>query len=78
MLAPADSPLSAHSCPEKDRLQYEYKCAMADVNRAVQVLDRFRMDAAESERLWQFSVEARARSEQVRLELERHIAVHGC
>ena len=68
------------SCEEKARLGRIYHVATAGFSETVKELHR-RMGTSPKEeyiRLTQISSEARLRSEQARLALEQHIAVHGC
>jgi hypothetical protein len=68
------------SCEEKARLAREYDAAMFPFSEAVKELHRRIGTSAKEEytRLERTSTEARAQSEQARLALEQHIAVHRC
>jgi len=77
VMAPTQSQ-SPITCDEKDRLRRAQACASADFSRAVQVLEGCMMDRSEYDHLLKFSEEARLRSDQARLALERHVAEHGC
>jgi hypothetical protein len=71
---------SHNSCEEKARLVEEYNAATVGFSKAVKQLHR-RIGTSPKEeykRLVQVSNEARVQSDQVRLALERHIAIHGC
>jgi hypothetical protein len=68
------------SCEEKARLLRKYNVPTAGFSETVKELHR-RMGTTPKEeyiRLTQISNEARLQSEQARLALEQHIAVHGC
>jgi hypothetical protein len=68
------------SCEEKARLVKEYDDATLAFSDAVQELRR-KMGTSpktEYERLERISSQARVKSEQARLALEKHIAAHGC
>jgi len=68
------------ACPEKANLLNEYDTAAAEFSRTVTVLNR-RMGIMSREdyvRILRFSEQARIRSEQARLALERHVNEHGC
>jgi len=68
------------SCEEKARLVKEYHVATLEFSEAVEQLHR-RIGTSpkgEYERLERISNEARIKSEQTRLALERHIATHRC
>lgn len=68
------------SCEEKARLVKEYNVATAGFSEAVKQLYRKTGTSLKEEytRLMQISNEARVKSEQARLALEKHIATHGC
>lgn len=68
------------TCDEKRRLLGQYDDATLAFSNAVQELRRGIGTSAkdEYERLERISTEARDRSEQTRLALEQHIAVHRC
>ncbi|MGA2562200.1 MAG: hypothetical protein ABSF96_01440 [Steroidobacteraceae bacterium] len=67
-------------CEEKNRLTQDYQAATATFAEAVGQLLRNAgaSTMAEYERLQRISEEARMKSEQARLALEQHIAVHDC
>ena len=67
-------------CAEKEHLLGLYDAAANEFSRTVSVL-KLRMGVLSREeyrRLRQFSEHARIKLEQVRLDLEQHIAEHGC
>jgi hypothetical protein len=67
-------------CPEKTRLLNEYSEATQKFSESVSVLQT-RMGTVpknEYDRLVRLSETHRVRSEQARLDMERHIADHGC
>jgi hypothetical protein len=68
------------TCDEKARLLRQYDNATLAFSNAVQELRRNNGTSpkGEYERLEQISHEARVKSEQTRLALEQHIAVHRC
>jgi hypothetical protein len=68
------------TCDEKRRLLGQYDDATLAFSNAVQELRRGIGTSGkdEYERLERISTEARDRSEQTRLALEQHIAVHRC
>ena len=68
------------ACAEKANLLNEYDTAAAEFSRTVTVLNRRMgvMTHDEYIRILQFSEQARIRSEQARLALERHVSEHGC
>lgn len=67
-------------CEEKARLVGEYETATGRFSAAVTELQRKMGTSpkAEYDRLQRVSDEARVKSEQARLVLERHTAAHGC
>ena len=67
-------------CSEKARLQQEYQIAVADYSRGVLVLSNRSgvMPKVEYIRIRDFVEKTRARAEAARVELDRHIAEHGC
>jgi hypothetical protein len=68
------------SCEEKARLVKQYNAATAEFSEAVKQLHR-RIGTSPKEeyaRLERISSQARVKSEQARLALEKHIATHGC
>ena len=68
------------SCEEKERLAQEYETTTAQFADAVRQLQK-RIGTStnpEYERLQRVSDEARLKSEQARLALEQHVAVHNC
>jgi hypothetical protein len=68
------------SCEEKTQLAMEYDAATSKFSEAVRELHR-RIGTSpkdEYDPLERASNEARVRSEQARLALERHIATHRC
>ena len=75
---PAQSQSPNESRTEKERLQRAYFFAIADLNRAVQVLDRYTgvMDRGEYNRLKKFANDTGIAAKQAWLELE--IVEHGC
>ena len=79
-LVPTASRSPNESCAQKARLQRACSFAIADLNRAVQVLDHYvgRMQREEYERLRTFANRTRLKSEWTRRDLERHMAEHGC
>jgi hypothetical protein len=68
------------SCEEKARLAREYDAATFAFSEAVKELHRRMGTSAKEEykRLERTSAETRVQSEQARLSLEQHIAVHRC
>ena len=79
-MVPSEAQSPNESCAEKDRLQRSYSFAIADMCRAVQVLDRYKrtMDRLEYERLCTFAEEMLRLSERARRCLEQHKAKHDC
>jgi hypothetical protein len=67
-------------CGEKILLMSDYETATATFSAAVAGLRRNMgtVPRAEYERLDRAANEARVKSEQARLAIERHIASHGC
>jgi hypothetical protein len=67
-------------CDEKARLTKEYNVATAKFSEAVAELQRMigTSTRVKYERLQRASDEARVKSEQARLSLERHLAAHRC
>jgi hypothetical protein len=68
------------ACEEKGRLLVEYQSATRKFSDAVTTLQE-RMGTSPKEeyhRLQRATDEARVRSEQARISLEQHIAVHRC
>jgi hypothetical protein len=67
-------------CDEKARLLRALTVADSDYGRAVAVLHEMLgiMRKADYQRLTRFSEEARRKSEQARVELDRHVSEHGC
>jgi hypothetical protein len=67
-------------CGEKILLMSDYETATATFSAAVARLRRNMgtVPRAEYERLDRAANEARVKSEQARLAIERHIASHGC
>jgi len=72
--------MSIVACAEKKRLAEEYETATAQFADAVRHLQRNIGTSAreEYERLQRLANEARVSSEQARLRLEQHTAVHDC
>jgi hypothetical protein len=73
-------PDSGMGCEEKARLVGEYNVATVAFSEAVKEL-HLRIGTSpiqEYKQLERISSEARVKSEQTRLALERHIAAHGC
>jgi hypothetical protein len=68
------------SCEEETRLATEYDAATSAFSDAVKELHRKIGTSPKEEykRLERISTEARVKSEQARLALERHIAAHHC
>jgi hypothetical protein len=68
------------TCDEKGRLLRQYDDATLAFSNAVQELRRKTGTSLKDEydRLERIATEARAKSEQARLEFERHIAAHRC
>ena len=68
------------SCDEKKRLATEYEVATAKFAEAVTELRKEMGTSAkeEYERLDRATNEARVKSEQARLALEKHISAHRC
>lgn len=68
------------ACLEKANLLNDYDTAAAEFSRTVRVLNQKMgvMSKEEYVRILRFSEQARIRSEQARLALERHVAEHGC
>jgi hypothetical protein len=68
------------TCSEKARLARDYDAATTKFSEAVSQLQQKlgTSSRAEYENLQRVSDEARAKSEQARLALERHMAVHDC
>jgi hypothetical protein len=78
---PTDSVLGfPMTCDEKGRLLRQYDDATLAFSNAVQELRRGIGTSLkdEYERLERISSEARVKSEQARLALEQHIAIHRC
>jgi hypothetical protein len=78
---PTDSVLGfPMTCDEKGRLLRQYDDATLAFSNAVQELRRKigTSPKGEYERLERISNEARGKSDQARLALEQHIAVHRC
>jgi hypothetical protein len=68
------------ACVSKQELHNRYQMATASYSRAVEVLNE-RIDGLsrhEYDFLRQFVDDARARSEEARDALDRHVAEHGC
>jgi hypothetical protein len=68
------------TCSEKVRVTQNYDVATARFSEAVEEL-QLRLGTStrtEYERLRRASDEARVKSEQARLELEQHLAIHDC
>jgi hypothetical protein len=68
------------TCSEKVRLTRDYDAATTKFSEAVNQL-QLRLGTstrAEYESLQRISVESRAKSEEARLSLERHMADHNC
>jgi hypothetical protein len=67
-------------CFDKARLLRDYKIAVADYNRAVQLLSLRSgvMTKQEYTEIRQFSESARVKSKNARLAMERHEREHGC
>jgi hypothetical protein len=67
-------------CEEKTRLAMEYEAATSAFSEAVKELHRKIGTSPKEEykRLERISTDARVKSEQARLALERHIANHRC
>jgi hypothetical protein len=68
------------TCSEKARLMRDYDAATTKFSEAVSQLQQKlgTSTRAEYEGLQRISDEARARSEQARLTLDRHMAAHDC
>jgi hypothetical protein len=68
------------TCEEKARLATEYEAATYAFSEAVTELHRKIGTSPKEEyrRLERISTEARVKSEQARLALERHISIHRC
>lgn len=68
------------ACEEKRRLVSEYELATKKFSDAVSNLRERAGTSAKKEydRLARVSDEARVKSEQARLAVEQHIALHGC
>jgi hypothetical protein len=75
-----ESAVKRMSCDEKVRLATIYEAATAKFSEAVKELQQKMGISAkqEYERLDRAANEARVKSEQARLALEQHIAVHRC
>jgi hypothetical protein len=72
--------VSVTDCPEKTRLLNEYSEATQQFSESVAVLQA-RMGTApkdEYNRLLRLSEANRVKSEQARLNMERHVVEHGC
>ncbi len=67
------------ACEEKARLAGEYEAATTRFAASVAELNRkMGTSPVEYDRLRRLSEESRVKSEQARLALEEHAAVHGC
>ena len=67
-------------CPVKERLIQKYNDATKNYSRALNTL-RAKMGTSSKpqyQQMLQESEEARERSEQARLALQRHVSEHGC
>jgi ATP-dependent helicase YprA (DUF1998 family) len=69
-----------NNCDEKFRLAKEYQLAITRFSEAVKKLHQRRGTSPKEEfaRLDRTANEERVKSERARLELEEHVAVHGC
>jgi hypothetical protein len=68
------------TCPQRAQLAQEYQAATSKFAEAVRQLQRNigTATSAEYQRLQRLSDEARVKSEQARLALEQHVAMHAC